>query len=60
MTPRAIVLFCAASLLGIGAHYAAYAASLSDPASLNEQAPAVYKAKFDTTKGPSNGPAPTQ
>ena len=52
MTPRAIVLFCAASLLGIGAHYAAYAASLSDPASLNEQAPAVYKAKFDTTKGP--------
>jgi peptidyl-prolyl cis-trans isomerase A (cyclophilin A) len=24
---------------------------LSDPASLNEQAPAVYKAKFDTSKG---------
>jgi peptidyl-prolyl cis-trans isomerase A (cyclophilin A) len=24
---------------------------LSDPASLNEQAPAIYKAKFDTSKG---------
>ena len=30
----------------------ARAGDLSDPASLNEQAPAVYKAKFDTSKGP--------
>ena len=30
---------------------AARAGNLSDPASLNEQAPAVYKAKFDTSKG---------
>ena len=53
MTPRAIVLFCAALLLGAaGAAGATRAASLSDPASLNEKAPAVYKAKFDTTKGP--------
>jgi peptidyl-prolyl cis-trans isomerase A (cyclophilin A) len=28
------------------------AGDLSDPASLNEKAPAVYKAKFDTSKGP--------
>jgi peptidyl-prolyl cis-trans isomerase A (cyclophilin A) len=28
------------------------AGNLSDPASLNEKAPAVYKAKFDTSKGP--------
>lgn len=31
---------------------AAGAGNLSDPASLNEKAPAVYKAKFDTSKGP--------
>jgi peptidyl-prolyl cis-trans isomerase A (cyclophilin A) len=29
----------------------AYAQDLADPASLNEQAPAVFKAKFDTSKG---------
>jgi peptidyl-prolyl cis-trans isomerase A (cyclophilin A) len=52
MTPRAIVFFCAALLIGIGAQAPAHAASLSDPASLNEKAPAVYKAKFDTSKGP--------
>ena len=53
MTPRAIVLFCAALLLGAaGAAGTTHAANLSDPASLNEKAPAVYKAKFDTTKGP--------
>ena len=28
-----------------------HAGNLSDPASLNEKAPAVYKAKFDTSKG---------
>ncbi len=35
-------------LAGLGA---ADAGNLSDPASLNEQAPAVYKAKFVTSKG---------
>jgi peptidyl-prolyl cis-trans isomerase A (cyclophilin A) len=29
----------------------AHAGDLSDPASLNEKAPAVYQAKFDTSKG---------
>ncbi len=53
MTLRAIVLFCAALLLGAAPALApAQAASLSDPASLNEEAPAVYKVKFDTSKGP--------
>jgi peptidyl-prolyl cis-trans isomerase A (cyclophilin A) len=31
---------------------AVQAAGLSDPASLNEKAPDVYKVKFDTSKGP--------
>jgi peptidyl-prolyl cis-trans isomerase A (cyclophilin A) len=31
---------------------AADAGNLSDPAALNAKAPAVYKAKFDTSKGP--------
>jgi peptidyl-prolyl cis-trans isomerase A (cyclophilin A) len=31
---------------------AAGAGNLSDPAALNAKAPAVYKAKFDTSKGP--------
>lgn len=35
-----------------GAQSAALAQSLSDPTSLREQAPAVFKAKFDTSKGP--------
>jgi peptidyl-prolyl cis-trans isomerase A (cyclophilin A) len=53
MTLRAIVLFCAALLLGVGSvQDTGRAASLLDPASLNEQAPAVYQAKFDTSKGP--------
>jgi peptidyl-prolyl cis-trans isomerase A (cyclophilin A) len=46
------VLFGAGLALGVLSAQAAGAASLSDPASLNEKAPAVYKVKFDTTKGP--------
>jgi peptidyl-prolyl cis-trans isomerase A (cyclophilin A) len=33
------------------AHGRVLAGNLSDPASLNEKAPAVYQAKFDTSKG---------
>lgn len=44
--------FAAALALGVVAWAAAAAGNLSDPASLNEKAPAVYKAKFDTSKGP--------
>jgi peptidyl-prolyl cis-trans isomerase A (cyclophilin A) len=43
-----------AMLLAFGLSFgqgAARAANLADPASLNEQAPATYKAKFDTSKG---------
>ena len=52
MKIRAIVLFSAVllfSLLGVQAM--AQAANLGDPSSLKEKAPAVYKAKFDTSKG---------
>ena len=53
MTLRAIVLLCTGLLVGLtSADQTARAANLSDPASLNEQAPATYKAKFDTSKGP--------
>ena len=48
MTVRAIVLFTAALLFGA---FSANAASLGNPSALNEKAPAVYKAKFDTSKG---------
>jgi peptidyl-prolyl cis-trans isomerase A (cyclophilin A) len=45
--------FAAALALGAVAWAGAAAAgNLSDPAALNAQAPAVYKAKFDTSKGP--------
>jgi peptidyl-prolyl cis-trans isomerase A (cyclophilin A) len=50
MTIRAIVLFSAA-LLFSALSAPANAANLGDPSSLNEKAPAVYKAKFDTSKG---------
>src|SRR5262245_6708177 len=36
----------------VAASSAAGAGNLSDPAALNAKAPAVYKAKFDTSKGP--------
>ena len=48
MTIRAVVLFIAALLFGA---FSAQAANLGNPSSLNEKAPAVYKAKFDTSKG---------
>jgi peptidyl-prolyl cis-trans isomerase A (cyclophilin A) len=45
-------LFAAALVFGMGfAPGAAHAGNLSDPGSLNEQAPPAYKAKFDTSKG---------
>ena len=55
MRLQASYAFAAAFVLGIVAwHGAATAAAggLSDPAALNEKAPAVYNAKFDTSKGP--------
>ena len=47
------LLFAATLVLGAAIIQGpALAANLSDPASLNEQAPATYKVKFDTSKGP--------
>jgi len=44
--------FAAALVLGLFAwHGLAAAGGLTDPASLTEKAPAVYKVKFDTSKG---------
>lgn len=52
MTIRATVLFTAALLFtAFSATVPASAANLGNPASLNEKAPNVYKAKFDTSKG---------
>jgi len=52
MNIRAIVLFTAISVFAaMSGHVPASAANLGNPASLNEKAPKVYKAKFDTTKG---------
>jgi peptidyl-prolyl cis-trans isomerase A (cyclophilin A) len=52
MTTRAIVLFAAALLFGaLSVQTPVHAANLGDPSSLNEKAPDVYKAKFDTSKG---------
>jgi len=51
MRIHAIALFGAALALGALAPHAVSAADLSNPAALNEKAPAVYKAKFDTSKG---------
>jgi peptidyl-prolyl cis-trans isomerase A (cyclophilin A) len=46
------ITLCAALLLAILATPApGHAASLANPAALNEKAPADYKAKFDTSKG---------
>jgi peptidyl-prolyl cis-trans isomerase A (cyclophilin A) len=42
----------AAAWISVLAVTAVQAAGLSDPASLNETAPDVYKVKFDTSKGP--------
>jgi peptidyl-prolyl cis-trans isomerase A (cyclophilin A) len=51
MTIRTIVLFTAALLFGATSIQPSIAANLGDPSSLNEKAPDVYKAKFDTSKG---------
>jgi peptidyl-prolyl cis-trans isomerase A (cyclophilin A) len=52
MKIRAIVLFTAALLFGaLSSLSVAQAGNLGDPSSLKEKAPAVYKAKFDTSKG---------
>ena len=49
---QASIAFVAAlALFGLVAQGSARAGDLSDPASLNEKAPAVYQAKFDTSKG---------
>jgi peptidyl-prolyl cis-trans isomerase A (cyclophilin A) len=53
MRREVIIAFAAALALGAVAWAGTAAAgNLSDPAALNAQAPAVYKAKFDTSKGP--------
>jgi len=51
---RASMLFVAALALGLSLTMqdGVLAGNLSDPASLNEKAPATFKAKFDTSKGP--------
>ena len=46
-----IAFAVALALSSLAAPNAARAGELSDPASLNEKAPAVYQAKFDTSKG---------
>ncbi len=52
MKIRAIVQFSAALLFGaLSVFGTAQAGNLGDPSSLKEKAPAVYKAKFDTSKG---------
>jgi peptidyl-prolyl cis-trans isomerase A (cyclophilin A) len=47
-----IAFAAALALASFAVPGAARAGNLSDPASLNEKAPAVYKAQFDTSKGP--------
>ena len=52
MKIQASILCAAAIVFGLlAAQGPAQAGNLSDPASLNERAPDVYKAKFDTSKG---------
>jgi peptidyl-prolyl cis-trans isomerase A (cyclophilin A) len=52
MRIHAIAVLCAALSLGLLCPQgASYAATLTDPASMNDKAPSVYKAKFDTSKG---------
>lgn len=51
MTIRTVVLFAASLLFAAVNVQTAAAANLGDPASLNEKAPATYKAKFETSKG---------
>jgi peptidyl-prolyl cis-trans isomerase A (cyclophilin A) len=52
MRIQASIAFALAFALGIlGAQASSRAGDLSNPASLSEKAPDVYKAKFDTSKG---------
>jgi peptidyl-prolyl cis-trans isomerase A (cyclophilin A) len=52
MMSKASIAFAAGLVLALAAGSSvARAGNLSDPASLNEKAPAVYQAKFDTSKG---------
>jgi peptidyl-prolyl cis-trans isomerase A (cyclophilin A) len=52
MRIQASIVFALAFALSIlGAQSSTWAGDLSDPASLNEKAPSVYKVKFDTSKG---------
>lgn len=52
MKIRAIVLFTAALMFSlVSVQGMVQAGNLGDPSSLNKKAPAVYKAKFDTSKG---------
>ena len=51
MLYRTAAIF-AVALISVLAVTVVQAAGLSDPASLNEKAPDVYKVKFDTSKGP--------
>jgi peptidyl-prolyl cis-trans isomerase A (cyclophilin A) len=50
MTPRRFILTLALALIAAPAF--AQAPDLSNPAALTEQAPATYKVRFDTSKGP--------
>jgi peptidyl-prolyl cis-trans isomerase A (cyclophilin A) len=52
MRVQSIALVAALALGLFAAGGSVKAGNLADPASLNEKAPAVYKAKFDTSKGP--------
>jgi peptidyl-prolyl cis-trans isomerase A (cyclophilin A) len=52
MRVQSIALVAALAFGLFAAESSVKAGNLSDPASLNEKAPAVYKAKFDTSKGP--------
>jgi peptidyl-prolyl cis-trans isomerase A (cyclophilin A) len=48
---RSLVMFAPALILGALVAPAFAQANLTNPASLREQAPAVYKVRFDTSKG---------
>jgi peptidyl-prolyl cis-trans isomerase A (cyclophilin A) len=52
MRVQSIALVAALAFGLFAAESSVKAGNLADPASLNEKAPAVYKAKFDTSKGP--------
>ena len=52
MRIHATAVLCAALSLGfLCPQGASYAAALTDPASMTDKAPSLYKAKFDTSKG---------